>query len=584
MLSFLSKLKYITTLLPYKKGKIEFFKIQIYIIISSILELVSLSLIFPYLNIVTSFQNFEDNYDKGNYIYKTYELLSLDKNLFLIFLGLLLVFTFSFSSLGNLFVKYKIVNFSQNYTAFISTKIFKKILNSKFEFFLNHSYSEIQRVINDEINRLVSGVILPSMLIFSKILIILTIITLLLLKNFLLTIFLIFSVLVFYIVFFYLFKSKVSRYGKELTVLGAKKIKFIHESTNLIKEIKIYNKGDYFISFFEKVVEKIAKIYSFVHIASIIPRSFIDILIFSFGIFFILYIFNFTDSSVSTNIALIGFYAIAAFRIIPAYQEIYNSLILIKNNEVSHELIDKLYNYGNIEKQILQNKKPNFPNIYNKIILNINKFVYNSEDGEKLIFENTSINLKRGKKIALIGQNGSGKSTLINLIMGLLSSNEISYYIDDKIIDRSVYQKIINDIAYIPQNVVLFNESIRKNITLSEVYDQKLLDDSIEFSDVSSFIDEQFKGSDTIVSERQLSLSGGQAQKVGIARAVYHQRPIIICDEPFTYLDEKSEHITLEKILKMENKTVIIITHKLNSLDYFDCIYEIKNNKINLIR
>ena len=101
---------------------------------------------------------------------------------------------------------------------------------------------------------------------------------------------------------------------------------------------------------------------------------------------------------------------------------------------------------------------------------------------------------------------------------------------------------------------------------------------------MSSFIDEQFKGSDTIVSERQLSLSGGQAQKVGIARAVYHQRPIIICDEPFTYLDEKSEHITLEKILKMENKTVIIITHKLNSLDYFDCIYEIKNNKINLIR
>ena len=522
--------------------------------------------------------------DKGNYIYKTYELLSLDKNLFLITLGSLLIIVFSFSSLGSLFVKYKIVNFSQNYTAYISTKIFKKILNSKFEFFLNHSYSEIQRIINDEISRLVSGVILPAMLIFSKILIILAIITLLLLKNFLLTIFLIFFILVFYIAFFYLFKSKVSRYGKELTVLGAKKIKFIHESTNLVKEIKIYNKGDYFISFFENVVKKMAKIYSFVHIASIIPRSFIDILIFSFGIFFILYIFNFTESSVSTNIALIGFYAIAAFRIIPAYQEIYNSVIVIKNNEVSHELIDKLYNYGNIENKILQNEKSNFPDNYNKITLKINKFAYHSDDGEKLIFENTSINLIKGKKIALIGQNGSGKSTLVNLIMGLLSSNEIKYFVDDKIIDHSVYQKIISNIAYIPQNVVLFNDSIKKNITFSDVYDQKLFDESIDFSDASSLINEQLKGSDTIVSERQLSLSGGQVQKVGISRAIYHQRPIIICDEPFTYLDEKSEHMTLEKILKMQNKTVIIITHKLNSLEYFDSIYEIENNKIKFIK
>ena len=86
------------------------------------------------------------------------------------------------------------------------------------------------------------------------------------------------------------------------------------------------------------------------------------------------------------------------------------------------------------------------------------------------------------------------------------------------------------------------------------------------------------------MSERQLSLSGGQVQKVGISRAIYHQRPIIICDEPFTYLDEKSEHMTLEKILKMQNKTVIIITHKLNSLEYFDSIYEIENNKIKFIK
>lgn len=580
MLSFISKLKYIINLFPYTKGKIEFIKIQFFIVLSSILELISIGLIFPYLSVVTSFHDFEKNSEKTKYIYKFYEILNLEQNSFLIFLGLILVIIFSLSSLGSLFVKYKIVNFSQNYTAYISTKIFKKILNSNYDFFLKHSYSEIQRIINDEISRLVSGVILPAMVIFSNLVIIITIVTLLLFRNFILTVSLISSVLMLYFSFYYLLKSKVSSYGKELSSLGAEKIKFTHEATALVKEIKIYNKSSYFITFFENVAIKMAKIYSFVHIASIIPRNFIDILAFSFGIFFILYLFNYTDSSISNNIALIGFYSIAAFRIIPSYQVIYNSVIIIKNNEVSYELIERLYNYGNSPEEPKHNNKENLFENYNKITLKIDKFSYLSKNEDKIIFEKTSIDIFKGKKIALIGENGSGKSTLINIIIGLLSSNDINYFIDDKNIQFSIYKEIMKKIAYIPQNVVLFNDTIQRNITFSDIYDQKLLSDSMDFSNASLFVNEQLQGSNTVITERQLSLSGGQVQKIGISRTFYHQRPIIICDEPFTYLDTKSESSTLKKLLDQEDKTVIIITHNLNMLDNFDIIYKIEKNKI----
>lgn len=584
MSSFISKLKYIINLFPYKKGKIEFIKIQFFIVLSSILELISIGLIFPYLSVVTSFQDFEKNYDKTKYIYKFHEILNLEQNSFLIFLGFILVIIFSFSSLGSLFVKYKIVNFSQNYTAYISTTIFKKILNSNYDFFLKHSYSEIQRIINDEINRLVSGVILPAMVIFSKLVIILTIVTLLFLRNFILTISLISSVLMIYFSFYYLLKSKVSSYGKELSSLGAEKIKFTYEATALVKEIKIYNKSSYFISFFENVANKMAKIYSFVHIASIIPRNLIDILAFSFGIFFILYLFNYTDSSISNNIALIGFYSIAAFRIIPSYQEIYNSVIIIKNNEVSYELIDRLYNYGKQLEEPKQNNEEDLFDNYNKITLKIDKFSYSSKNEEKKIFEKTSIDIFKGKKIALIGENGSGKSTLINIIIGLLSSSDINYLIDDKNIQFSIYREILKNVAYIPQNVVLFNDTIQRNITFSDRFDQKLLNDSMDFSNASLFVNKQPQGSNTVVTERQLSLSGGQVQKIGISRAFYHQRPIIICDEPFTYLDTKSESDTLKKLLDQKDKTIIVITHNLNMLDNFDIIYKIENNKITSIK
>ena len=584
MFSFISKLKYIINLFPYTKGKIEFIKIQFFIVLSSVLELISLGLIFPYLSVVTSFHDFEKNYEKTKYVYKFYEILNLEQNFFLIFLGFILVIIFSLSSLGSLFVKYKIVNFSQNYTAYVSTKIFKKILNSNYDFFLKHSYSEIQRIINDEIGRLVSGVILPAMVIFSKLVIITTIITLLLFRNFSLTISLILSLLMIYFSFYYFLKSKVSRYGKELSLLGAQKIKFTHEATAMVKEIKIYNKTSYFISFFENVALKMAKIYSFVHVASIIPRNFIDILVFSFGIFFILYLFNYTDSSISNNIALIGFYSIAAFRIIPSYQEIYNSVIVIKNNEVSYELIDRLYNYGKPLDETFQNYKENTFDNYNKITLKIDKFSYLSKNEDQIIFDKTSIDIIKGKKIALIGENGSGKSTLVNLIIGLLSSSDINYFIDDKNIQFSNYKDILKNVAYIPQNVVLFNDTIQKNITFSDSYDQELLSESLDFSNASFFVSEQALGSDTVVTERQLSLSGGQVQKIGISRALYHQRSIIICDEPFTHLDIKSESNTLKKLLDLKDKTIIVVTHNLDRLDNFDIIYKIENNKITLIK
>jgi len=406
----------------------------------------------------------------------------------------------------------------------------------------------------------------------------------LLLRNFILTISLISSVLMLYFSFYYLLKSKVSSYGKELSSLGAEKIKFTYEATALVKEIKIYNKSSYFISFFENVAIKMAKIYSFVHIASIIPRSFIDILVFSFGIFFILYLFNYTDSSISNNIALIGFYSIAAFRIIPSYQEIYNSVIIIKNNEVSYELINRLYNYGKQLEEPKQNNEEDLFDNYNKITLKIDKFSYSSKNEEKIIFEKTSIDIFKGKKIALIGENGSGKSTLTNIIIGLLSSRDINYLIDDKNIQFSIYREILKNVAYIPQNVVLFNDTIQRNITFSDSYDQKLLNDSMDFSNASLFVNKQPQGSNTVVSERQLSLSGGQVQKIGISRAFYHQRPIIICDEPFTYLDTKSESDTLKKLLDQKDKTIIVITHNLNMLENFDIIYKIENNKITLIK
>jgi ATP-binding cassette, subfamily B, bacterial MsbA len=215
-----------------------------------------------------------------------------------------------------------------------------------------------------------------------------------------------------------------------------------------------------------------------------------------------------------------------------------------------------------------------------KIELKNVSFHYNAD--EKLILDNVSLEVPKGAMIALVGESGGGKSSLIKLIQRLydVSSGEILW---DKVDLRDA--KLIGlkrQIALVTQETVLFNDTIRYNISYGkpDATDAELVEAAkIAFAD--EFIKELPNGYDTLVGERGTFLSGGQRQRIAIARAVLVNAPVLILDEATSALDAESEQLVQKALANlMENRTSIVIAHRLSTIRKADNIIVMERGKI----
>ena len=201
----------------------------------------------------------------------------------------------------------------------------------------------------------------------------------------------------------------------------------------------------------------------------------------------------------------------------------------------------------------------------------------------QLLLKDSSLTIKKNSKIGIIGSSGVGKTTLVDVLLGLHGEYQSIIKVDDLLVDN-FYKLNLNSISsFIPQKVYLFGGSVGQNISMSSDYDQFKVDSILKKVDLDGvFFDRE--GSETQVGEEGLFLSGGQLQRIGIARALYNDSEIIIMDEPTSSVDPETAKLLMNKIYEIsERKTLIIISHQISILSKCDLLYEIKNQKINLV-
>ena len=199
---------------------------------------------------------------------------------------------------------------------------------------------------------------------------------------------------------------------------------------------------------------------------------------------------------------------------------------------------------------------------------------------EKEIFKDLNIIIDKNSCIGIKGESGSGKSTLIDILCGFLDINKGKILIDNE--GKKIYesQSWLEKISYIQQSVYIFDSSIFTNISLEKEIEK--IDKNLVNKILNKLNMIEFNNDDKIsLGELGSKISGGQAQRIGIARALYRKSEILIFDQSFNSLDQKNHKIILDLINKLKkNKTIIIISH--NNKDFLPCdkIYEIKNKKI----
>jgi len=252
-----------------------------------------------------------------------------------------------------------------------------------------------------------------------------------------------------------------------------------------------------------------------------------------------------------------------------------NAFYFIQKGMASLERIEMILNQDNIlEDTEISDELNEFKK---QISFDKVNFAYQ----QKYVLEQISFDIKKGEKVALVGVSGSGKTTITKLLMRFYDVNLGQILIDNQNIKTIDLTSLRNKIAWVPQQNFLFNDSIAYNITLSENYNKNKLQEAIRLANLEKFIIYQPQGIETKIGDGGMKISGGEQQRIAIARAIYKDAPIVILDEATAHLDSQNESIIQNSIQElMKDKTVIVIAHRLATVQSCDKIIVLENGKI----
>lgn len=544
----------------FKKENI-FFLIFLMILVS-ILELVGISLVIPFVTSIVD-PNYLDN-SLSIYFKKYFDIEKLSS-----ISDLLIIFILSFYLLKNFFVIYVVSNqwrYSMNLITLVRLEFFKRYLNLSYVDFIKKDHAELISNITNVSANFGSTFIVSLLIFISELLIIISIIIFLFIFNFKLTLSL---VLIFSLILLIYYKY----ISKRLKVAGLKRVESDEKIINYsklsfqnIKELKLFNKQNYFIGKFLENAKKSEDSNYFYQVSAQYPRIGMEIFAIV-GICTLTLLMNYFKFSSLEIITTLAFYGVSIFRILPSANKLMFSFQSIRFSKENLNIILSELKKDQINKDEKTNdEKINFSN---SIEIENLKFGYHNQE---LIIKNLNFRINKGEFIGIKGKSGSGKTTLIDILMGLIEPTSGNIKSDGIKIKKDLHSWRTK-CSYVPQNISLINDTISGNIAFGEDkenIDKHKVTKCLSISGLNDFVSKLENKEQTFIGENGLAISGGQRQRLAIARALYRDPDIIFFDESTSALDKDTEREVINSIKSLKGKiTIIFISH--NQIIYEGC-------------
>ncbi|MPA97111.1 ABC-type lipopolysaccharide transporter PglK [Campylobacter jejuni] len=550
-----------------KEDKNFLFFLLVFSIFISFIETFAISLVMPFITLASDFSYF----DRNKYLISLKEYLNIPVFEIIVYFGVGLIVFYVFRALLNAYYFHLLARFSKGRYHAIAYKVFSKFLNINYEKFTQKNQSEILKSITGEVYNL-STMISSFLLLMSEIFVVLLLYALMLLINYKITLFLsIFMVLNAFILVKIL-SPIIKKAGARREEAMKNLFEILNTNLNNFKFIKLKTKEDGVLSLFKAQSEAFSKANITNESVAAVPRIYLEGIGFCVLVFIVVFLVLKNESDISGILSTISIFVLALYRLMPSANRIitsYHDLLYY------HSSLDIIYQNLRQEEENLGEEKLSFNQelkIYNL------SFGY---EGKKYLFKNLNLNIKKGEKIAFIGESGCGKSTLVDLIIGLLKPKEGQILIDEQELNANNTKNYRQKIGYIPQNIYLFNDSIAKNITFGDAVDEEKLNRVIKQANLEHFIKNLSQGVQTKVGDGGSNLSGGQKQRIAIARALYLEPEILVLDEATSALDTQSEAKIMDEIYKIsKDKTMIIIAHRLSTITQCDKVYRLEHGKL----
>ena len=352
---------------------------------------------------------------------------------------------------------------------------------------------------------------------------------------------------------------------------------------NGIKPILSQNASNSFISAYAKFSAIQSRLNTSLSVYSGAPRFLIEPVLFAAVILYVVYLTSIGESVVD-KLPELGVFALAGYRLIPAFQLLYLHAARISGVSFS---VDEIYGElsdlsdSSTELSTVSQDIERLP-FEKSIILNSIHFTY--PGAGKAVFSGLNLTVRKGEAVALVGESGAGKSTLIDMLLGLHIPSLGSIIVDNQKLQRSNILSWRALVGYVAQDVYLTDDSVASNILFGEEFDdsdRQFLRDCCRQAQILNFIENELpEGFETIVGERGVRLSGGQRQRIGLARALYRRPSVLILDEATSALDNEMERLVVDAIDNLKGEiTMIIVAHRETSIENVDVLYSLGNGR-----
>lgn len=531
------------------------------------LEILSIGLVLPVISVL---QNKDFVNQHLSYFFFLVNLSHKNQVIFILFfliiVSIIKFFLFIFLNL----YQYK---YSLNLQSEISKKLITKHINMSYENYFNRKSSEILRNIMLDAVSFVQGVLIPIIYLSTEFLIIIGIGFILTYQIGFITSTIIVLLILFGVLYIKFSKKIIKNLGNQRFDLDEKIINASNEAFAGIREIKVNKIENIFLSSFYSMFDKNALVLSKFYTLQNLPRLAIElILIFFLSLTMLFFVLQ--DVEFSKIISSLSLLAVGAIRLIPSTNKIITSQ---QNIRFNYNIINSIFKELT-ENKLIKNQNKKSINFKDSIQLKNINFSYSTN--KKKVLKNLNLKIEMGDRIGIVGKTGSGKSTLVDLISGLLPCYDGKILIDRKIFDqkKSSWGK---NLGYVSQNPFLFNDTIKFNITFDNDFkDYEKIYNILGLVEALNFVKKLDRNINTIVGEKAVTLSGGQIQRIGLARALFFKPKLLILDEAFSAIDNITENKILKNIFNnYEDMTIINIAHKGRSIKFCNKIYDFSKNK-----
>lgn len=387
-----------------------------------------------------------------------------------------------------------------------------------------------------------------------------------------------------YLTIYKLVRSKLARNGPAISETSIQRFKLMSEGFGGIKDVLLLGRQQDFVQRFNSTSDRYARSVSSNQFLVLMPRYIIEAIAYVAFIILVLYLIKSGGGNTSSVLPVLAVYAVAGFKLMPAFQQIYSNVAQIRGNLSAFESIkrDLLASRACPVINLNEGTTDTKMEVKHSIeLLNID-FSYPEKAAPVLHELNMTIGAKQ--LVGLVGKSGAGKTTAVDLILGLIRPGHGSLVVDGVAITSENLRPWQNTLGYVSQSIFLSDASITENIAFGLPRDRINIERVYEVAKLAhldEFIKQLPEGLDTRVGERGVQLSGGQRQRIGIARSLYHDAEVLIFDEATSALDGITEKLIMDAIHDFAgSKTLILIAHRLQTVKQCDVIFFMDHGRV----